>query len=123
MVGQSRRIVLQGHQGLGLETGRNQDKLAGVETTNAVTGSPILAACRAWLDCRTITYYDGGDRLFFWADVVQASQCHTGALLSEQAMLAAASPEQKQRLKANLLADIDLLSGSRDAWRSDQRQA
>jgi hypothetical protein len=38
-------------------------------------------------------------------------------------MLAAASAEQKDRLKANLLADIDLLSGLRDAWRARQQQA
>jgi hypothetical protein len=37
-------------------------------------------------------------------------------------MLAAASAEQKHRLNANLLADIDLLSGPRDAWRARQRQ-
>jgi flavin reductase (DIM6/NTAB) family NADH-FMN oxidoreductase RutF len=106
----------------GLESGRNQDKLVGVETTTAVTGSPILAHCLAWLDCRTVTHYDGGDRLFFWADVVQAAQCCPGVPLTEQGMLAAASAEQKRRLEANLRADIDLLSGSRDAWRARQPQ-
>jgi flavin reductase (DIM6/NTAB) family NADH-FMN oxidoreductase RutF len=106
----------------GLESGRNQDKLVGVETKTAVTGSPVLANCLAWLDCRTITHYDGGDRLFFWADVVQAAQCRPGAPLTEQGMLAAASAEQKQRMEANLRADIDLLSGPRDAWRVRQRQ-
>ncbi len=81
----------------GLGSGRTHDKLAGVENTTAETGSPILADCLAWLDCRTFTHYDAGDRLLFWADVAQAAQCHPGVPLTEQTMLAAASAEQKKR--------------------------
>ena len=56
----------------GLSLGRDGDKFAGLETQVAGSGSPLLADCLAWLDCRTIARYDTGERIYFWADVLAA---------------------------------------------------
>lgn len=101
----------------GLGSGRDHDKLAGYETITGTGGSPILPGVLAWLDCRVIKHYDAGDRLLIWADVLAG--CRTGheTPLRERELLALASPEQKRRLKDNLLADIGLLRPLADAWR------
>ncbi|HEY5311669.1 MAG TPA: flavin reductase family protein, partial [Pirellulales bacterium] len=101
----------------GLSSGRDHDKLSGVATTTATGGSPILPDVLAWLDCRVIKHYDAGDRLLFWADVLSGGRAGDQTPLREHELLALASPEQKLRLKDNLLADIGLLRPLADAWR------
>ncbi|HEX5102799.1 MAG TPA: flavin reductase family protein, partial [Pirellulaceae bacterium] len=56
----------------GRDSGRERDKFQGQIVTAAETGSPILADCLAWCDCRVFHRFDAGDRLFFWADVIAA---------------------------------------------------
>ncbi|MCI0559569.1 MAG: flavin reductase family protein [Nitrososphaera sp.] len=89
-------------------SGRDRDKLAGIRTSTARTGSPILTDCLAWLDCQVITQYDEGDRTFFLANVVAGQKLANTPPLTEGQLLAAASPEQKAKLQADLLADIQL---------------
>src|SRR5690349_10401172 len=55
-------------------SGRDVDKLAGVATTIGQSGAPILRDCQSWLDCRVVTHYDGGDRWYFWADVLDGGK-------------------------------------------------
>jgi flavin reductase (DIM6/NTAB) family NADH-FMN oxidoreductase RutF len=38
----------------------------------AVTGSPIVHGCLAYLDCRTAARYEGGDHTIFVGDVLEA---------------------------------------------------
>jgi hydroxymethylglutaryl-CoA lyase len=47
-----------------------EDRFAGIETTTAVTGSPLLPGVLAWLDCRVWRAYDGGDHTIFVGEVV-----------------------------------------------------
>jgi len=101
----------------GLGSGRQRDKLSGIEVTTAETGSPILPDVLAWLDCRVIKHYDAGDRLLFWADVLAGRRTDGQPPLREHELLGLASPEQKRRLKDNLLSDIGLLRPLADAWR------
>lgn len=51
-------------------------QFAGVETTTAVTGSPLLAGALGWLDCRIWARHDGGDHVILVGEVVA---CDTGA--------------------------------------------
>lgn len=54
----------------GFVSGAERDKLAGVDYSAQVTGSPILADCAGWLDCRVVNGMDGGDMTVFLAEVV-----------------------------------------------------
>lgn len=51
-------------------------QFAGVETTTAVTGSPLLTGSLGWLDCRIWARHDGGDHVILVGEVVA---CDTGA--------------------------------------------
>ena len=54
----------------GLVSGAERDKLAEVPYTSGATGSPILAGCAGFLDCRVVNAMDGGDMTCFLAEVV-----------------------------------------------------
>ncbi len=54
----------------GLVSGRDSDKLAGIEFSRGETGSPLFADCWGWLDCRVVNAMDGGDMTCFLAEVV-----------------------------------------------------
>lgn len=54
----------------GLVSGIDRDKMAGVEHTVGVTGSPLLAGCMGYLECQVINAMDGGDMTCFLANVV-----------------------------------------------------
>ena len=101
-----------------LASGRDTDKLAGLAHRLGATGSPILEDCLAWLDCRAITRYDAGDRLFFWADVVDGHRRGGGAALREKDVIAAATPEQRAALVAARTADVSTLLPLRTMWQN-----
>ncbi|MGC4003824.1 MAG: flavin reductase family protein [Pirellulales bacterium] len=89
-------------------SGRDRDKLAGLETMTVKTGAPILRDCLAWLDCKLLNRYDTGDRVYYWADVVAggrtlASRDNENPPLREQELFAAATAEQKQALRESAL--------------------
>ena len=46
------------------------DRFAGLTTTTAVTGCPLLPDTLAWVDCRVWEMYDGGDHTIFVGEVV-----------------------------------------------------
>lgn len=54
----------------GFVSGRRRDKLAGVDHRPGPSGSPILAQCWGYLDCRVINAMDGGDMTCFLAEVL-----------------------------------------------------
>ncbi len=54
----------------GLYSGRDRDKLAGLEYSKGETGSPLFTDCWGWLDCRVVNAMDGGDMTCFLAEVV-----------------------------------------------------
>ena len=99
-------------------SGRQRDKLAGLEFEPAVTGAPVLRDCLAWLDCRLFARHDAGDRLFYWADVVAASQVSSGPGLKEQAFFGSLSPAEKQALIRGRDADVEILRPLASGWRS-----
>jgi flavin reductase (DIM6/NTAB) family NADH-FMN oxidoreductase RutF len=50
---------------------------AGLEVISAVTGSPILAACLAYLDCVVVDILPGGDHEIYVGEIV-AGEVHRG---------------------------------------------
>jgi len=55
---------------LGLRSGRDGDKLAGMALRGGVTGCPILVECLAVYECRVLNTMDGGDMTVFLGEVV-----------------------------------------------------
>jgi len=47
-----------------------EDRFEGLDVKTAVTGSPILTASLAWVDCRVWATYAGGDHTIFVGEVV-----------------------------------------------------
>ena len=54
----------------GMRSGRDCNKLEGLDYHSGETGSPLLADCWGWLDCRVVNAMDGGDLTCFLAEVV-----------------------------------------------------
>jgi flavin reductase (DIM6/NTAB) family NADH-FMN oxidoreductase RutF len=102
----------------GVGSSRSHDKFAGLEVRSEQTGSPILAAALAWLDCRLVAEYDAGDRVYFWGEVVGGGQGQPGAPLTERVLFSAAGPELLQRLSADRGADIVVQRPLRQKWRA-----
>jgi flavin reductase (DIM6/NTAB) family NADH-FMN oxidoreductase RutF len=93
-----------------LASGLDVDKLAGLKWLPGEQGAPLLADCFATLDCRVYDRHDGGDRVYFWADVVACTfdeaAVNAGIRpLTDKQMLALANDEQKAVLKSGLMAD------------------
>lgn len=100
-------------------SGRDRDKLAGVETSFAQTGSPILRDCLAWLDCRVFTAHRTGDRIYYWADVVAGEMASSGSPLTESRLMGLATAEQSRLLRAGRDADIAIQRTRQQAWRAE----
>lgn len=50
----------------------DEDRLAGLETFEMVTGAPLLAGGLAWLDCRVVFHYPMPTSTLYIAEVVAA---------------------------------------------------
>jgi flavin reductase (DIM6/NTAB) family NADH-FMN oxidoreductase RutF len=100
----------------GLASGRDGNKFDGLAHRLEAGGVPILSDCLAWLDCRVITSYDAGDRIFFWAQVEDGELSESGLPLCEKRMLELATSEQKAALLAARNADLSVLAPLRQAW-------
>src|SRR5690606_25571142 len=55
---------------LGLQSGRDVDKLAGLDLATGKTGVPWLTDCLAAFECRVVNAMDAGAATFFLGDVV-----------------------------------------------------
>jgi ferric-chelate reductase [NAD(P)H] len=55
----------------GLVSGKEQDKLSGIDFKLGISGSPILRDCWGYLDCRVVNAMDGGDMTCFLAEVLE----------------------------------------------------
>jgi flavin reductase (DIM6/NTAB) family NADH-FMN oxidoreductase RutF len=102
----------------GLETGRGRDKLAGLPTTSATTGSPLLVDALAWLDCRVEARMDTGDRTVFLGEVVDGARRRAGTALSFQRMLELAPPDKRAVLKEGIIRDAAVDAAAIRAWRA-----
>ncbi len=98
-------------------SGLQRDKLANLDLMTAETGSPVLRDCIAWLDCRVFARLDGGDRTYYWADVVASGIPAPGVPLTERRVIELANDQQRSALQADLRADVALQRPLRDSWR------
>lgn len=56
----------------GKQSGREVEKFARIQYKIAKTGSPILADCLAYLDCRVVSATESGDHTIFVGEVLEA---------------------------------------------------
>jgi flavin reductase (DIM6/NTAB) family NADH-FMN oxidoreductase RutF len=103
----------------GLQSGRDLDKLAGLECRTEASGSPILSGALAWLDCRVEARLETGDRTVFLGEVVAGEMTSAEPPLTVQRVLERASPEQLHELKRQMDRDAALDAEAIRAWRSD----
>ena len=96
-----------------LSSGRDTNKFADVAYQAGLLGSPVLADCLAWLECRTIARYDAGNRIFFWGEATAGKVLRKGAALREKQVFAAATDEQRAALAQSRATDIAMLAPRR----------
>ena len=65
-----RRDQLDLIKAFGFVSGRDTDKLAGIDYDTGATGCPLLRDCWGYLDCRVVNALDGGDLTCFLAEVL-----------------------------------------------------
>jgi flavin reductase (DIM6/NTAB) family NADH-FMN oxidoreductase RutF len=101
-----------------MRSGRDFDKLAGLELLPIASSAPILADCIAWLECRVVKAFDTGDRRYYWADVT-AGDIHDPGVrpMRESQLFAAASEEQRAALRAARDRDIAIQTPLAERWR------
>ncbi|MCA9247359.1 MAG: flavin reductase [Planctomycetales bacterium] len=98
-------------------SGRDRDKLAEVAHRRGASGSPILDSCVAWFDCQTFARHSTGDRIYYWADVLDAGQPGHAAPLRDDELFSLATETQLAELGANMRADIAAQRPLYETWR------
>ena len=89
---------------LGLRSGRDADKLAGLATFRGESGIPLLTDCRAALECRVVNAMDAGAATFFLADVVGVHERAPGApVLTSEHFRGNLPDDLRQAYEANLV--------------------
>jgi len=102
----------------GIGSGRDRDKLADL-ALDPNPHAPLLRRCLARMVCRTFARLPTGDRIYYWADVIECEKLAVGEPLGEQRLIALASDEQKRLLRENREADIAEQSPVQEQWREN----
>jgi flavin reductase (DIM6/NTAB) family NADH-FMN oxidoreductase RutF len=104
----------------GLQSGRDIDKLAGLQLRSGATGSPLLALALAWFDCRVEARMDSGDRTIYLAAVVDGWVQRTAPPLTSRRLFDIAPPDKQQVLREQYVADARLNAVSIREWRQER---
>ena len=89
---------------LGLESGRNIDKLASLQTVDGLTGCPLLQDCIAAFECKVVNAMDTGASTFFLGEVVNTTEGQTGPLMTSEYFRDHMSEERRWQYENNLRA-------------------
>jgi flavin reductase (DIM6/NTAB) family NADH-FMN oxidoreductase RutF len=89
----------------GIASGRDVDKLAGLNVRAGSSGSPILADALGWLDCRVEGRLDTGDRTVYLAEVLDGGLTRSVPVLTVQRMLQQAPADRLRQLKEAYVRD------------------
>jgi flavin reductase (DIM6/NTAB) family NADH-FMN oxidoreductase RutF len=102
----------------GLKSGRDVDKMDGLEVELGQTGSPLLPYGVGWLDCRVESRMDIGDRTIYLAEVVESKVLHFAAPLTGRRLIelvpAQCLTELKLQRHHDSLIDAEVIR----AWRA-----
>lgn len=104
----------------GNQSGREVDKLSGLETRTSAGGSPILVGALAWLDCRVESQMDTGDRTVFLAEVLDARLERSATPLTFNRLMKMAPADQLRQMKIAVERDIDSDCAAILKWRRER---
>jgi flavin reductase (DIM6/NTAB) family NADH-FMN oxidoreductase RutF len=105
----------------GLISGRDRDKLVGLNIETRSTGSPLLKDALAWLDCRVELRMDTGDRTIYLAEVVEGANTRPGRILTVERMLDLAPADKRAALKNAVVHDAKIDAAAIRAWRASRQ--
>ena len=97
-------------------SGRDRDKFAAVDSSVGITSSPVLTNSLAYLECEVIKSLDAGDRIYYWAKVVEGKILQDAPPLTDHELIAAANDEQLQQLLTGMQVDIEIQKPMFEAW-------
>ncbi len=87
---------------LGINSGRDRDKLANLPTRMGETGCPLLTDCLVALECRLVNTMDAGAATFFLGDVLGATAGADGPVMTADHFRANLPPDLRVAYEANL---------------------
>jgi flavin reductase (DIM6/NTAB) family NADH-FMN oxidoreductase RutF len=89
---------------LGFQSGRDGNKLAGLELIDGKTGCPILQDCAAAFECQVVNAMDTGASTFFLGEVVNVHSGHEGGVMTSEFFRKHMPAERARQYEANLMA-------------------
>ena len=89
---------------LGLQSGRDVDKLASLKTAVGVTGCPLLEDCMAGFECKVVNAMDTGAATFFLGEVVNVLEGKPGAIMTSEYFRDHMDEARRLQYEANLRA-------------------
>jgi flavin reductase (DIM6/NTAB) family NADH-FMN oxidoreductase RutF len=87
---------------LGLESGRDRDKLSALDVRVGETGCPMLVDVRAAFECRVTNAMDAGAATFFLGDIVSVAEGPPAPVMTSDYFRANMDPEKKRIYEAKL---------------------
>jgi flavin reductase (DIM6/NTAB) family NADH-FMN oxidoreductase RutF len=94
---------------LGLESGRDRDKLGTLDLRTGESGCPLLADARAAFECRVVNAMDAGAATFFLADVVGTTEGRDGDVMTSGWFRDNMPPDRKRQYEERLAAAHEYL--------------
>jgi flavin reductase (DIM6/NTAB) family NADH-FMN oxidoreductase RutF len=104
----------------GIRSGREIDKLSGLQASIGVGGSPILSGAMGWFDCRVEARMDTGDRTVYLAEVLEARIERAATPLTFRRLLECAPAEKLREMKLAMEPDVELDRAAIYDWRRQQ---
>jgi flavin reductase (DIM6/NTAB) family NADH-FMN oxidoreductase RutF len=89
---------------LGLNSGRDLQKLDSLRVIEGVTGCPMLEDCVAGFECNVVNAMDTGASTFFLGEVVNVMEGQEGAIMTSDYFREHMPAERRLQYEANLRA-------------------
>jgi flavin reductase (DIM6/NTAB) family NADH-FMN oxidoreductase RutF len=93
---------------LGFETGRESDKLEGLDFELTARGNPVFRDSLGWLECEVIESFEFGDATAFLAAVVEMKRMREGGALAWSAIAPLLPPTWLDTWRAKQVRDAEL---------------
>jgi flavin reductase (DIM6/NTAB) family NADH-FMN oxidoreductase RutF len=106
----------------GLRSGRDVDKLDGLEMRPGTSGAPILSAAAGWLDCRVESRLDTGARTVYLAEVLDAQEPDARPILTLSRLWQLIPDDRRRELEEQMARDIGVEAEAIARWRTGLKE-